>query len=288
MTAPTGVYRFTSIARPVDPAYPTNRALLILMPIAAAAAALLHLAGLGHGESATSTAIAAALASFGAWALTRELAPDDNPAAFVSLVLGFGAQLLWGPSTVIPLFVALVLVRVVNRSTGLQPRVADAVLVTGFMVWATGRLGDPLVGLAAAIAFFLDASLSRPARWQLVTGFVCLAVSMVFVMRDGVAMPALAELEDAPFWLAIAVLAAYAVVTFTTRRIVSVGDVSGERLDAARVRGGMFVAGLLAAGAPVLPGERGMNTLIWACLLGVAASRALAGLDARRPPAASN
>ena len=39
MIPPTGVYRFTSIARPVDPAYPTNRALLFLVPIAAAAAA---------------------------------------------------------------------------------------------------------------------------------------------------------------------------------------------------------------------------------------------------------
>jgi hypothetical protein len=281
MTNPTGVYRFTSIARPVDPAYPTNRALLFLVPAAAAAAALLGLAGFGGDASVATMAVAAALATFGAWALTRELAPDDNPAAFVSFVFAFGAELLWGPMTVIPLFVALVLVRIVNRSTGLPPRLTDAVLVTGFVVWAMGRLGDPLVGVAAAIAFFLDASLAKPARRQLVPGFVCLAASMVFVVRDGVDMPALAQLDGVTFWLVMAVLTAYAVVILATRDCVSVGDVSGERLDAARVRGGMFVAGLLAAGAPVLPGEAGINTLTWACLLGVIVSDGLGRLDRR-------
>ena len=43
-------------------------------------------------------AIAAALSAFGAWALTRELAPDDNPAAFVSLVLALGGRLPTPPS----------------------------------------------------------------------------------------------------------------------------------------------------------------------------------------------
>lgn len=281
MTHPPGLYRFTSIARPVDPAYPTNRALLWLVPAAAAAAALLGLAGFGGDASIVTMAVATALATFGAWALTRELAPDDNPAAFVSFVFAFGAQVLWGPMTVIPLFVALVLVRIVNRSTGLPPRLTDAVLVTGFVVWAMDRLGDPLVGVAATIAFFLDASLARPARWQLVPGFVCLAASMAFVVRDGVAMPALAGLEGVTFWLATAILTAYAVVILATRACLSVGDVSGERLDAARVRGGMFVAGLLAAGAPVLAGEARLNTLIWACLLGVTLSNVLGRLTRR-------
>ena len=37
----SGVYRFTSIARPVDPAYPTNRALLYLLPAIAIVSAVL-------------------------------------------------------------------------------------------------------------------------------------------------------------------------------------------------------------------------------------------------------
>ena len=56
---------------------------------------------------------------------------------------------------------------------------------------------------------------------------------------------------------------------FATSRPGSVGDVSGERLDAARVRGGMFVTGLLAAQAPVIAGESTLNPLIWTAMAGV-------------------
>ena len=68
-----GVYRITSIARPVDPAVPTNRAVLVVVPLAAALGAGLALAGLTEG-SPGGVALTAALATFGVWALARDLA----------------------------------------------------------------------------------------------------------------------------------------------------------------------------------------------------------------------
>lgn len=263
-----GVYRITSIARPVDPAFPTNRAVLVLVPLAAALGAGLALSGIGDA-SAGGLALSAALATFAGWALTRELAPDDDPAAFVGMALALLAVAAFGPLSVLPAFVALFLARIVNRSTGLPARWTDSILVTAFVLWAMGAVDDPLIGIAATTAFFLDASLSRPARMQVLFGSVCLGASMVLVVRDGVGMPAVTGLEGIPFWLAMVLIAAYAFAMFGTRRVGSVGDVSREPLDPARVRGGMFVAGLLAVQAPIIAGEDMLNPLIGAAMAGV-------------------
>ena len=151
--------------------------------------------------------------------------------------------------------------------------------MTGLVLWAMGAVGDPLIGIAATIAFFLDASLARPARMQLLFGSVSLCASMLLVVKDGVGMPAMTELDGVPFWLAMALITAFAFAMFATSRLASVGDVSGERLNVPRVRGGMFVTGLLAAQAPVIAGESTLNPLIWAAMAGVvigaAANRAL-------------
>ena len=274
---PTGVYRYSSVARPVDPAYPTNRALLRLLPVIAIASAGASAIGLGQ-QTPVQAALAATLSAFGAWALTRELAPDDNPAAFVSLVLALGAQLVFGPITVLPLFVALVLVRIVNRSTGMRPRVVETALLVGFITWTIVRLDDPMIGVAASLAFFLDASLAQPARWQLLTGFTCFLVSLYFVVSDGLSTPALTGLHGAALIAGIVVILGFFWVLVSTRDVRAVGDVSGEPLDPARVRSGMFVAAFLAAAAPMYAGDPGLNPLLLACLAGAAFSQCLAAL----------
>ena len=267
------IYRYTAIARPVDPRFPTNKAVLLIVPIVTLLAALLAISGFGGGEAPGAAALGAALATFGAWAVTRELAPDDNRAAFVAMALAAVAAVWFGPYSALPLFVALFLTRIVNRTTGTHARWTDSVLVTVFVMWASVVLSDPLLGLAACIAFFLDASLERPARFQLLFGILCMAGSMLLVVRDGVGMPALTELKGPVFWLGVVILCAFLYVLFATSKLESVGDVSGQPLNTPRVRGGMFVAGLLVAQAPAPSGEPGINPLLWACLASVALTR---------------
>lgn len=274
---PEGVYRFTSIARPIDPKYPTNRLVLIVAPAAIVAAVLLDLLVLHRG--AAGMAISVGLSTFGVWALTRELIPDDNAAAFIGLVLAFAAQLVFGPAGVLPLFVALFLTRIVNRSTGCTPRLFDSISITGLSIWASGQLGDPLLALAATIAFYLDASLAKPARMQFLFGTICLGASMFLVVRDGVAMPALAGLDGPGFWALVIMLGAYSLVMFSTNRLASVGDVDELPLNVPRVRAGMFVTGLIAAQAPLLPGEQVINPLIWCAMAGVVLGAMTEGRD---------
>ena len=194
----------------------------------------------------------------------------------MSLVLALGAQLVFGPVTVLPLFVALVLARIVNRSTGMRPRVVETVFLVGFIAWAMVRLEDPMIGVAAALAFFLDASLAQAARWQLFTGFACFVMSLYLVLQDGIAMPALSGLHGASLFVATAIVLGFFLLLVMTREVLAVGDISGEVLDAARVRSGMFVVAFLAAAAPVYAGDPGFNPLLLAGLAGVVLSHGLA------------
>ncbi len=268
--SPDRIYQYTSIARPVDPSYPTNRAVLILSPLAAAASAALHWLGIGQPISTGSAAVAGALIVFASWALARELAPDDNPGAFVSVALAFAAHVLLGATSVLLLFLTLFLVRIVNRSTGLAARPWDTIGVVAFAAWATFSLEQPLLGAVGAVAFVFDAVLAAGRRYQLIAAAACAAASVYAGVRIGFAgvdvslQPGVAIAVPAIFFC-------YLILVAMTRRVESKGDTSEERLSVSRVRAGMLVGGLVAAQAVLQPIDHanGGDPLLWATLLGV-------------------
>lgn len=268
------IYRITSVGRPLDPAFPTNRAVMMLSPLAALlAAGLAFLQGSG-AAAAASAGLSGLLVTFGAWALTRELAPDDDPAAFVSAALALVALLVAGAESVLPLFAALMLVRIVNRTTGLAPRPLDAPLVAGLALWTAHSLQQPLLGAVAALAFALDAVLPGGRRWQLVPAVVCAAAGVALGMRDGVALGLPAARAVTLIVVAVAGAAFLALIVLTTQ-VRSLGDV-GENgrepqpLSLTRVRAGMAI-GLFVALQSLLTegGRQRVDVVLWACIAGV-------------------
>ncbi len=257
MTTPW-LYRITAIGRPLDPRYRSNLLLLLLLPGAALAAGLL-----GAG------ALAGALAAFGAWALTRELAPDDDPAAFVSVALGFAALLAFGVDSLLPVFVALLLCRVVNRSTGLPATPLDSLLVGAFVTWAALRLGQPLLLLSAAAAFALEATLHNGRPWQLVTASTCLFAGIGLVLARGLEAASPLALDAGPTAVLGAILLLFGWRVRATRAVLAPGDVGGLPLDPRRVRSGMLVGASVPLQA-LVTGADGptVEVLTWACLAG--------------------
>ena len=264
---PGGLYRFTSIARPVDPRYPTNRALLIVLPLLALASA--GLAGIYElrGDP-LSASLAALLTGFVAWALTRELAPDDDAAAFVALGLAWLLSVFFGASSVLLPFVALFLVRIVNRSTGLAARLLDTFAVLGFCIWAAITLEQATILLLAAAAFALDATLKDPLRHHFLAAFVCIVV-FAWMLFDGAAL--VSDHLTSKDWLMLFALAvAILSVAKQTGEPVSVCDALPERLDALRVNAGLVVGFLLATQALLTNGHsEWLETPIWMCIVAV-------------------
>lgn len=265
--APSGVYRFTSIARPVDPRYPTNRALMVVLPLMAVASIGLA-SPLGLDGSLLRVALVSMLVGFAAWALTRELAPDDDAAAFVAVALAWPAYLFFGSGSVLLAFVALFLVRIVNRSTGLPARPPDTIAVLGLSVWAAVTLEQHLILLLAAAAFSLNATLEKPQRYHLLAAFVCLAIFGWLNVAGHPFTPARLTMLD---WSVLAALAAANL--WVIRRIgepVSVSDVYAERLDRSRVKAGLLLGYLLAFQALLTDGrDAWLATPLWACVCAV-------------------
>ena len=260
-----GIYRFTSIARPVDPAYLTNRALLIVLPVVG-----LFGAGLAFlqdtGGNLLSAALSAVLVVFAAWALTRELAPDYSGAAFVALAFAWVANIAFGTRLVLLPFVALVLVRVVNRSTGLPLRPLDTLGVLGFCAWAAIDLEQPLILMIASLAFLLDATLEKPLRRHFLAAAACLLIFFWMLPGDKGLIDSDLSFRD---WSLIGA-SALGIILFVTMNPepVSYCDISPDRLDPMRVNAGVIVGWLLAVQALLSNGRSAwLETPIWACMM---------------------
>lgn len=261
------MYRLTSIARPVDPRYPTNLALLTVLPLLAVSSiGLSGLLGLDGGP--LRVALVSMLVGFAAWALTRELAPDDNAAAFLALALAWLAYLFFGTDSVLLTFVALFLVRIVNRSTGLPARPLDTLAVLALSTWAAISLEHPLIPLLAAAAFALNATLDNPQRYHLLAAALSVAV-FGWLIASG--HPLILARLTLPDWLVLVALAA--VNLWVISRIgepTSVSDVAAQRLDGVRVRAGLLLGFLLGVQALVADGrDAWLETPTWACLSAV-------------------
>ncbi len=261
----TGMYRFTSIARPVDPAYLTNRALLIVLPLLAAASA--GVAWLGDtGGGPMSAAFSGALVAFVAWALTRELAPDYNGVAFVALAFAWAGSIAFDMRQVLLAFVALLLVRIVNRSTGLPARPFDTISVFGFCTWAAVNTQQPLILLVASFAFALDARLERPLRLHYLAAAASL-VAFVWLLLNG--SNPLAGYLNVRDWLLVGVIAVgVALVVRSSLEPVSYCDTSPDRLDRARVNAGLVIGWLLAVQTLITNGPSAwLETPLWVCVI---------------------
>lgn len=263
----TGAYRFTSLARPIDPAYLTNRALLIVLPLAGLLSAGLASVGAIDG-SPVSAALSGVLTAFAAWALTRELAPDFNDAAFVALAIAWFIYIALGAQLVLLLFVALLLVRLVNRSTGLPWRPLDTLGVLGFCTWAAISTQQPLILLVTSLAFALDAVLEEPLRRHCLAAAACLPVFIWMLTGEADLIAGDLTVRD---WSLLGVFAlGIFLVVKKNPGPVSYCDVAPERLDRVRVNAGLIVGGLLAVQAVLTNGRSAwLETPIWACIIAV-------------------
>ena len=269
----SGIYRFTSMGRPIDPAYLSNRALLVVLPLLALLSAGLAAVHAIDGGP-LSAAISGALTGFAAWALTRELAPDYDSAAFVALTFAWVGNVLFGVHLVLLVFVALVLVRMVNRSTGLPLRPFDTLSVFGFCAWAAHSMQQPLILLVASAAFALDATLKAPLRHHYVAAAACLAILVWMLLGETVLIADDLTVWD---WMPMVVTAiGIALAMKLSPAPVSYCDTSPERLDPVRVNAGLAVGYLTAVQALATNGRSAwLETPIWLCIVAVLLSFAI-------------
>lgn len=219
---------------------------MVLLPLAAILGAALEWADGGTPGAVLLRALNLGLVLFLSWALARELDPDDQSVAFISLAAGVLVGMLLDSPGLLAAVATLGLIRVVNRSTGLPARKSDSVALVLLTIAVIYSTGSPLFGGVAALAFVLDGSLKEPLRHQWVFALVCLGGMVVYLVDHdgGLGLPGT---PNSLFeWLSVLFLLMFALDILLTRRIRSRGDINDRPLLVGRVRGGMAV-GLLAA-----------------------------------------
>jgi hypothetical protein len=260
----------TALGRtPIDPSYRTNRAIAVLTTVVAIAGAILRLLkGTAPLESVL-WGIGAGLAVFLTWALGRELDPDHDLSAFVGAGLVLIVLLLVGATSLLLILWLLLVLRLVNRTTGLPAKPLDSLGVLGLGAWLTWQ-GYWMMGLVTSVAFLLDGLLAPPLRRQLlVSSLALLATAILSIFHGGMAM------ESGPTMLvvvsSIVVAGLFLPVIATTREVEAVGDATGEVLNPRRVQAAQVVALLTAILFAWWAGASGLITLLplWAAMIGV-------------------
>ncbi|MEX1270900.1 MAG: hypothetical protein WEB55_00455, partial [Acidimicrobiia bacterium] len=130
----------THVGRRFDPGQFSNRFGLLA---SIGAAGLVFALDTGDLRRAFSTG----LATFAAWAIARELDPDHPLSGTVAALLVPIAVLTLGTPAPAPLFVTMLTIRIVVRTTGLAPKATDlAVLTIGAIA-----IADTPAGWAASV-----------------------------------------------------------------------------------------------------------------------------------------
>lgn len=262
------LHRWSSLIRGYDLTLGYNQLILLLSAIGGAAVMVSQVLARQNAALSIWQAFAAGAIVFLAAALAKEMDPDHPLSAVLAAALAI--PLLWvaWPGSVLAVLWLLLAIRFINRSTGLRPRVTDAVallLLAGWLSWTT----SPLFAVLTGGVLFIDGLLPDGRRAHLPAGAVVIAVGLAYWALNFTRFPS----TPAETWLIVLLLAvtiaAFGVI-LACYVILATGDATGRPLDPSRVQSGQVVA--LGAGLSLVSwhGQTGVALLLafWAALLG--------------------
>lgn len=276
------IYRYSSLARSIDLRYHSNRSILIV----AALMAVLGLVGFGPADGAGGLGGAVAMggAAFGAWALGRELDPDQPASALVGALAAGGLTMWLGAPALLVLAAVAVMARLLLRSVGPAPTWLDVTAVAILGIATGARPGGWPVALVLAFALARDRQLpgeamplGRSAAVMVAGGATGVAVA------TGVGewmMPSAAE------WVVLGAAVAAGAMT-KIEPPFSASDAGGAVLSRARLAsarrltlGAVALAGLLGGAA----GIRAVAAAAAAILAVFVVQRRIVPVGMRLPP----
>ena len=143
-----GPRRFSSVGRPIDRRYPTNRAIAgLTLVVAILGFAVRRLTGTHPLESFTG-GLVLAIGFFLAWAIARELDPDHDASAFVAAALSLIPQTVLERPDLAGVLLILLLLRIVNRTVGPAAQPLDTIGILALQVTLAGRVAPPSCSIA--------------------------------------------------------------------------------------------------------------------------------------------
>jgi len=261
------IRRLTSLARRVDPRYPTNLA-IVLLAFSAGALALVYQFFLGADlVSGFPYAFNVAAIPFLGWALAREIDPDRDYSAFLAAGLGLLGFFLYGSPSLLVLLLVLVSIRVINRTAGPPATLLDSLLLLGLGIFLTLQNGM-LPGILAAGALFLDGLLPAPNRRNLLFAGLMALFMVAYGIAEGFSIQQ-TGFKPAGFLVLAMVTGLFIPVIFSYRSVRTVCDFPDISLIPDRVQAGMVFA-LLGGWLAWLLGAWQILHPVWMAIAAVA------------------
>jgi hypothetical protein len=276
------MHRVTGLGRPIDLRYPSNRFIVAVALISSVVAYVFA------DSEPVRAAVTVGGSAFLGWAIAREIDPDRTLSAAVagptSAALGWLAHSQGTAVSLGTLYLVLIAVRVVVRSTGLPPTRLDLGLHLAIVAFlAAGPHAWP-AAVVMAVAVVRDTRLPDPAP----------AANLMWGAAIGVVAALVAGVASAPTqWVVpdatgAALLVSGVIGTAVLVRpqsVTSPADFGGRPIDPLRLAMGRLTAGSGAVLVALVGGAAGL----WAvapAFVAIAASAAVR-LARRSPPAPS-
>jgi hypothetical protein len=233
------VFRLTSItalARIIDPRLRTHQFHLAVAVLGGLIVMAVELEQRSSITEALGPATNAGVTVFLAWAIAREVDPDEARTANLAAVLAVAGRLLVGPGNLAALFMLLLATRITLRSTGMMPTLLDAFVFLPTAAFFAGRtVTGWLAALTLAYALARDHRLPDPAgSASLVAGFLVSATASGGLILSGAFGAGWAVPEPLPLALTAAGITAGLFLPGYVP--MSKADYTGDMLDFFRLR----------------------------------------------------
>lgn len=178
------VRQWTHLGRDFHPRYPGHSIVIVISTAAATLAGATAIGRQADIYQTVTSAIAAALAAFLGWAISRELDPDHPQSGLVAgAVVAVGQLFLETPDLLGAVWL-LGTLRILNGITGLAPKVSDVALY-GIGSVVVAWLGSPLLAAVASLAVTVGWILHQRGLWHLWASGSLAAVVAVLVLMNG-------------------------------------------------------------------------------------------------------
>lgn len=252
------IHKYSALARPVEPKYPTNLAVMILVPVIAIGLFVWSLIGETGMAPALRIGLFGALAAFLTWALGREMDPDHNATAFIAMALAVLAAALGYGFDLLTLAALLFAVRVVNRTVGPQAMIGDVITLVLLNLGAVFIEGAWWMPFISVMALAIDELFERSTLPQRLAIPALLVMGILaFCVGGGVDLSVTETLVRGWVVTVVVITILVAGTIVNTEEIASPMDALAQPCSGRRVQAGMALI-LLAGIASLLGGQPGL------------------------------
>ncbi|MFP3852932.1 MAG: hypothetical protein ACLFWD_01420 [Anaerolineales bacterium] len=261
--------RWTSLARVVDPSIRNHRLIIALSALGGAVGFLIGLLFRDSGfVGGLQLGVLCGFGVFFSWVIARELDPDHPNSGLLPPFLVVPAILAIGAPSLVMAFWIVILLRMVNRSTGLPAKPLDSLMLLAMALWLT-LTGFPSAGLLTGLVMLVDSALPDSHPYHRYVGAAVAVLGAGYLLFQPLALNPPVQITSLVMTATLGLIFLVAVSLQSSPQAEC--DFADRQLSKSRVRAGQVAGLALALIFMLLHGANGIqaNLPLWAAMAGV-------------------